>query len=740
MAKFKILGVRINHQDVTSWDDFKKSRYLNILKVLSDNGEKDYLFYDNIDINDNGKENFQISEKIKPLSDNFFFTPNNGALKNVEVCAIVGKNGTGKSSIIDLIIRLINNFACFCLTEYGEDRPISHRLHFVPDIYASLYFEIDGEYYKLEQTDSSVGLYKENEVLFNSERNNYIDEADSNAFKELSEHFFYTIVFNYSLYSYNFYDYEPEWDNTTDEDYPQEFQEEIDQQESEDAKNCRKCWLTGLFHKNDGYQTPVVINPYREDGKIKAQNENKLAKERLLYLVLLRNENKEPFFRKVIDDKEAYQINLDINLKYDSVPNHHVTGPLTWLFGPGFQDSVYDNFYNQIIDGWSRCFNINFNNVSLTDETDKKRALNYLVYKTIKVTKNYVEYKEFFNIFKKGIFLTDDQLKEMILRLYKDRSHKTLKIRQTLSLLLFNHLNSSMKYKIDTYSEILESYIENNCQKQKGILAGLHTTNPYSFHYEFEETLYFEFEDFVPTPAFNVHIYLKSSKNDIPIEIDKISSGERQLIYSFSSLLYHLRNIDSVFEKEGDQIKYKYVSVFIDEVELYYHPEYQRKFVKFILNWLSNIRLKHIEGIQLCFSTHSPFVLSDIPKNNILFLKNSDDREIKGEMKETFGANIYDLLHNNFFLKEHSMGDFAYWKIQELIQRINLLNSSISEKELCNYESEINIIGDPFLKEQLNKLFHRKIGDFESFKLSELKRKKEELENEIKKIENDTNS
>lgn len=58
--------------------------------------------------------------------------------------------------------------------------------------------------------------------------------------KELSHDFFYTFVSNYSLYAYNSLELNKEY---TDDN---------------------QCWIEKIFHKNDGYQTPIVLNPYRK--------------------------------------------------------------------------------------------------------------------------------------------------------------------------------------------------------------------------------------------------------------------------------------------------------------------------------------------------------------------------------------------------------------------------------------------------------------------------------------------
>lgn len=85
------------------------------------------------------------------------------------------------------------------------------------------------------------------------------------------------------------------------------------------------------------------------------------------------------------------------------------------------------------------------------------------------------------------------------------------------------------------------------------------------------------------------------------------------------------------------------MNVVFDEIELYFHPDLQRRFLFLIISALRNIHIEHIEGINLLMVTHSPFVLSDIPRSNVLIL--SKQKEIAGE---TFCANIHDMLGQSF--------------------------------------------------------------------------------------------
>ena len=135
------------------------------------------------------------------------------------------------------------------------------------------------------------------------------------------------------------------------------------------------------------------------------------------------------------------------------------------------------------------------------------------------------------------------------------------------------------------------------------------------------------------------------------------------MINTVSSLVYHLRNLDDNVAGD-DKIQYKNVNVVLEEVELYFHPDYQKQYVRYLLDQIERTQLKQIEAINILFVTHSPFILSDIVRSNILCLKGG--KVHKKFEKKTFGANIYDLLRNPFFLSDGTIGDYS----QEIINRI----------------------------------------------------------------------
>lgn len=156
-----------------------------------------------------------------------------------------------------------------------------------------------------------------------------------------------------------------------------------------------------------------------------------------------------------------------------------------------------------------------------------------------------------------------------------------------------------------------------------------------------------------------------------------MSSGERQFLFYMSTLLYHLKNLDSV--TEGDEsVHYKFVNIIMEEVELYFHPEYQRQFISKLIKYIEACHFTNLDYFNIIIATHSPFILSDIPQDNIMFL--DKEKQVNDTVGlSTFGANIHDMLRHSFFLKEGSMGAFAVDRINDTIDYLNML---IIEKEL----------------------------------------------------------
>ncbi|MCW3109090.1 MAG: hypothetical protein JWQ09_3596, partial [Segetibacter sp.] len=299
---------------------------------------------------------------------------------------------------------------------------------------------------------------------------------------------------------------------------------------------------------------------------------------------------------------------------------------------------------------------------------------------------------------------TDYNIADFISKLIEDDSHITFKLRQTLNFLKFKHLDLSQKIvSLGAFSRQI---------------SGLRR----QFKLPVSEVI-----NMIPPPIFKIDIICRTrDEEQKQVNLMTLSSGEKQLVYSVSSILYHLYNLNSI-RRSKSRKAYNYINIILEEIELYFHPELQRTYIKTILDSLSQLRFNRIDSINFCFVTHSPFILSDIPNTNILFLQDDGRPVVNVRELRTFGGNIHDLLANSFFLSNGFIGEFAKEKIQEVIIQLSK-GSKVETYTEDEIRLIINLIGEPFLREKLMEMYYLKYSK---------KKRIEDLKAEIKRLEND---
>jgi hypothetical protein len=109
-------------------------------------------------------------------------------------------------------------------------------------------------------------------------------------------------------------------------------------------------------------------------------------------------------------------------------------------------------------------------------------------------------------------------------------------------------------------------------------------------------------------------------------------------------------------------------------------------------------------------STHSPFILSDIPTQNVLKLKEGVPIPDKNG-KNSFGANIHDLLADEFFLENGFMGEFAKQTIKKIITEINKMDHKTPESQINLIKQKVELIGEGLIRNSLEDLLIEKLGD-----------------------------
>lgn len=219
------------------------------------------------------------------------------------------------------------------------------------------------------------------------------------------------------------------------------------------------------------------------------------------------------------------------------------------------------------------------------------------------------------------------------------------------------------------------------------------------------------FNDFIKTYEFlkdELTESLPSNSRDI-LEIKstkKLSTGEKALLDLYSSIYDYLKRF-------GDHQYNENCIFLLDEADLGFHPEWKKKYINALtttLPILINSTKDKIKNIQIIFATHDPLTLSDIPNNNVIYLKK--DVTITNVLSEnkkptkSFGANITDLLADSFFIKDGLIGDFAKEKIEEVIKYLNDNKSLITEN--VKAKKIIDIIDEPILKYKLEDMYFEK--------------------------------
>lgn len=619
---------------------------LSIKKIL----QEEWFLFNSIYILDNEKKQLVKNEKY-PISDDFYAS-------NININAIVGKNGSGKSSIIELIYRIVNNFAVNILGYIP--RTAADNLRMVKGVHAELYFLVNGNLCYIKSEDEISGIdfgdglkiYGQKAEEQSSEPKILNQWKDT---KEILSKLFYTIGINYSFHAYNSVDY---YDEGT-----------------KDSDGKPLIWIDSLFHKNDGYLTPIVLNPYRDHGVVDLNNEFYLTNYRLAALL----------WQYKLEEKEfvdGYSLN-GILFQYDSA---YVESKYKTKNTDTSKYTIYkvkdkeNSLFYAIINAYGFPFILT---QEYKNSNSIKEAYRYLVYKTLSISNKYPSYDNYIKIENKNLNMECNsvrkkEIQNLVDEINRDYSHITLKIRQTLLYIKKLLKNNYSKNNIWAKDYGIGAYTDKKLSQLDNIIASF------------------------PPPFFKIKIYLDRGTSK-RIEFGLLSSGERQLLFSMCTILYHIKNIMSIDARYKHRIKYRHINIILDEIELCFHPEYQRIYISKIIEYITDLKMNKGYFINILMSTHSPFILSDIPNCNILYLKEGNQVNKTVDI-EPFGANIHDILYQSFFLEHGSIGELSAKKIESVLSEINKAqqqNRNLKEDEFIYCLKIIRLIGEPLIKNKL---------------------------------------
>lgn len=625
----------------------EKDKYINVHDAKEKIVGKDFNFSSKYKIKYINK-NLEIEENKNYIPN--FYNINTNNISNIT--AVIGKNGSGKTTLLDMIAKIL------CVGPFGE-------YNFI------IAFIKNNEIYVYAKEGLINKKIEHDFKLITFENQNIKESICKDMIKNTSVVFFSNIVnlrnkqINSSIMKNNFFNISIEEDinkgyiepeiELNREYINQKFVDQrfIDNRANREIKNkmternikflsqnnsILKIETISLYFKC--YQTLGIFTSsldklryYREDNSIK-RSDNYIKK--LNYSVT----------RK---EKEIYE---EIERELLSLHNNKRK---TFLYIAYFIliDKFFEELYNKINNNEI----INLINNEIEEKVKRSKAIE-MIYQVIGVIKN-IEIDKIRKSYQKRNYI-EDSISNIVNEFKNFLQEICKKYQQTLRNL--NLIIRNTKIVVD----IFRLYGKGEMQSRKV----LHQIMPIIF---------------VPNEEIKELYEIVNTDNNFiemfNLEFKGLSSGQQALLNMYSSFY-------DVLDKIEDK---KNVLVLMDEPELYFHPEWQRKNIYFIVEFF-NTYYKN-KNVQIIFTSNSPYVLSDLNNSSVIMME-------KEEENKTFAGNIMNLLIDNYFM-EDTIGKFAEEKIKGIVNRVK--NKEVNSDDF----KIIDQIGEDVIRKNIEEMIKR---------------------------------
>lgn len=186
-----------------------------------------------------------------------------------------------------------------------------------------------------------------------------------------------------------------------------------------------------------------------------------------------------------------------------------------------------------------------------------------------------------------------------------------------------------------------------------------------------------------------------------------LSSGEEEILSMFSKLYKALEDITITSTKENlyEDVSKKLDSVliFLDEPDIYLHPEWKRIFLSSFFKYIEKI-FEEV-NVQLIITTNSPILAGDVPRQDIIKFENRQIEEYNNSLEDTFAKNLLSLFKETFGMQS-LLGKFSTQKINEVIEQIQ--KNNLDKQKRNDIQKLINIIGEPVIKRKIQQIYYEK--------------------------------
>ncbi|GAA5089296.1 hypothetical protein GCM10023210_13930 [Chryseobacterium ginsengisoli] len=280
-----------------------------------------------------------------------------------------------------------------------------------------------------------------------------------------------------------------------------------------------------------------------------------------------------------------------------------------------------------------------------------------------------------------------ESVRKYLLRFFKEMKDYTVRIEnEAVKITRYKLLNEH----VPQFIEFMEGLMKQNIIKISGA-RGTQFNLPLT---EETEEIFQRLRDY--------YLKIKGVSTFFNFRWRSLSTGEQSYL-SFMSRFYHIKH------HEHHKLQRNLI-IMIDEGDACYHPEWQRRFFNLTLDYLSRLFAEH--SIQLIFTANTPFLSSDLPKSNVLFIEKTGKRTSLYHSKdnnrtETFAANIHTLYSDSFYMDGILIGEFAKNKLDKIIKYLN--NKKVTKRNE-DYLKTIRLIGEPVLRRKLLNMWSEKFG------------------------------